>query len=127
MAPSKKKSKPVRIPGVPRAIASELILGGKRKRGRGRVRVGSQRQLLAGFIQQHCHRFPSEPRLMAAAAGNPMPAEPCTCWGCRGMKQGWPVGYQRQGTGKSFECWLHEQSEWFLESLPHSSSIVRFK
>lgn len=70
--------------------------------------------------------YPSEPRMEAAMVGKPLPGEPCGCERCKLAKQEWPVGYQRAGTGKSYECWLHEQSDWFLWNLPSSSSIVRF-
>jgi len=88
-----------------------------------RVRVGSQRSSIASYVRSHCQRFPSYPRLMAAAMGKPLPSQPCHCEICEGRTQGWPVGYHRGR--KSWECWLHEQSEWFLRSLPSSASIVR--
>ena len=68
--------------------------------------------------------YPSEDRLHALACGKPYPAEPCECRRCVDTKhEGWPVGYRRGS--KSYECWLHEQSEWFLHALPSSHSIVR--
>lgn len=91
---------------------------------RPRVRVGSTRSSLYAYIRAHQQQFPTEYRLILAAQGHPLPAEPCGCAGCRGKTQGWPVGYRR---GKvSYECWLHRQSEFFLHALPSSSSIVRF-
>lgn len=91
---------------------------------RPRVRVGSKRESLYAYIRAHQEQFPTEYRLILAAQGHPLPAEPCGCAKCRGKMQGWPVGYQRGGV--SWECWLHDQSMWFLHNLPSSSSIVRF-
>jgi hypothetical protein len=84
-------------------------------------------KLLSQWKRRMRQRYPSEARLEEAARGKPLPAEQCGCRECReNGHAGWPVGYQRGATGKSYECWLHAQSEWFLHALPSSSSIVRF-
>ena len=105
-------------PGYPRTV-------GEGKAGRAkRIRIGSPRDLLTSFVSSHQKQFPTEYRLLMAAMGHPLPAEPCDCPRCGGRRQGWPVGYRRLGI--CYECWLHGQSDEFQRHLPHSSSIVRF-
>jgi hypothetical protein len=108
---------------------------GKRKRGRlkhvlrnakRRVRVSQSRVTLASFLAAHQYQFPSEPRLIQAAGGKPLQSQRCQCNRCLGRIQGWPVGYRWLSSELSYECGLHAQSEWYLQSLPSSSSIVRF-
>lgn len=95
-----------------------------RQKGGRRVRLHAQRMILNEYIRRHCQQFPTVDRLVCKMTGKELPGEPCNCDKCWGKPQSWPVGYRRQG--KSYECWLHSQSNWFLHNLPSSSSIVRY-
>jgi hypothetical protein len=95
--------------------------------------IQALRQLRDRMRVQYC----SEPRLEAAtdARCTPLPGVACECPACHYSKRQWPSTYlvpvRVQGTDMrgevSYECYLHSQSEWFLEALPSSSSIVRFQ
>jgi len=91
------------------------------KAERATVKAKDARKVLREWMARNRYRFPSEARLEAAAMGKPLPAEPCPH--CSPRHGGWPVGYERAGV--SYECWLDDQSDWFLHNLPSSSSIVR--
>lgn len=95
-----------------------------RQKGGRRVRIHTERRVLADFLAHHQRQFPTVDRLICALAGKPLPGELCGCKRCFGRRQSWPAGYRRQG--KSYECWLHSQSKWFLLTLEPSTSIVRY-
>lgn len=80
-------------------------------------------------------RYCSEPRLEVAtdARCQPLPGVECQCEDCRTVRREWPGTYLmpvRDRNGRrfdaSYECYLHSQTEFFLNSLPSSSSIARF-
>jgi len=82
-------------------------------------------------------RYCSEPRLELATDNRcePLPGVQCECGHCRHLGREWPgiylVSVMDRDTNTraqiSYSCWLHSQSDDFLNALPSSSSIVRFK
>ena len=103
---------------------------GKKKRGGGdQCRVGEDRESVDNYLKRHGRQFASYERAKFHLDRRPMPARHCPCELCYGRAQGWPVGYVwtlGACAGFSYECGLNLQPDWFLEALPHSSSIVRF-
>jgi hypothetical protein len=106
---------------------------------RGRARGGKaaspeQRQALSELQALRSLRdrlrvhFCSEPRLEDAtdARCKPLPGVVCSCESCRKLKRIWPGVYLSGTSGISWECWLHANPDLW-ESLPPSSSIVRYK
>lgn len=124
----KKRRKRTAAEKVAQEIRATLNAARKAKAG-GTVRVGGNRESLQSYLS-HQFEFPTIDRLYLAATGCPLPSEECQCDRCRRKRlQGWPAGGYRwpMALSESYECGLHEQSEWFLHNLPSSHSIVAMK
>jgi hypothetical protein len=96
----------------------------------------SELQALRSLRDRLRVHYCSEPRLEVATDSRcqRLPGVICGCESCTSLKREWPGIYLmsvRDENGRvfeaSFECYLESQSQFFLESLPSSSSIVRFK